>query len=78
MSYISVDVDIDDVLQGMSSRDKQELTDDLYNDGYIPTPLSHVYYETDDFSLSCKKLVGQSWRLSREEEEFIINLAKRF
>jgi flagellar motor switch protein FliG len=76
MSYVSVDVDIDDVLWGMSSKEKQQLVDDLYEDGYIPTPL--VDRHTDDFSNACRKLMGQAWRLTREEEEFIINLAKRF
>ena len=79
MSYVSVDVDIDDVLWGMSSRDKQELVDDLYDDGYIPKQVQkQVIRYNDDFSNACKKLIGQSWRLSREEEEFIINISKRF
>ena len=34
---VSVDVDIDDVLWGLSSSDKQELVDDLYDEGYVPT-----------------------------------------
>ena len=78
MSYVSVDVDIDDVLWGMTSRDKQELADDLYDDGYIPKQIQKVIEPKDDFSIACKKLMGQSWRLSREEEEFIINISKRF
>ena len=76
MSYVSVDVDIDDVLWEMSKRDKQILVDELYSDGYIPTPL--VDRHTDDFSNACRKLMGQAWRLTREEEEFIINISKRF
>jgi flagellar motor switch protein FliG len=76
MSYVSVDVDIDDVLWFMSSKEKQQLVDDLYVDGYIPTPL--VDRHTDDFSNACRKLMGQAWRLTREEEEFIINISKRF
>lgn len=78
MSYISVDIDTDDVLWGMTSRDKQELADDLYDDGYIPKQVQKVVEPDDDFSIACKKLMGQSWRLSREEEEFIINISKRF
>ena len=79
MSYVSVDVDIDDVLWGMSSSEKQELVDDLYEDGYIPKPFQDkANRHTDDFSKACKKLIGQSWRLTREEEEFIINISKRF
>ena len=79
MSSVSVEVDIDDVLWGMRSSDKQELVNDLYDDGYIPKQVQKESYKrNDDFSLACEKLIGQSWRLSREEEEFIINISKRF
>lgn len=79
MSYISIDVDIDDILWGMASRDKQKLVEDLYNDGYIQKGVEKKEAEmNDDFSGACEKLIGQSWRLSREEEEYIINLSKRF
>ncbi len=74
----SVDVDIDDVLSNLNSRELQELADDLYDDGWIPKQLEKVVEPDDDFSIACKKLMGQSWRLSREEEEFIINISKRF
>ncbi len=73
---INVDIDIDDVLWELSKREKQQLVDDLYDDGYIPKPLINDH--TDDFSLACKKLMGQAWRLTREEEEYIINISKRF
>lgn len=79
MSYITVDVDVDDVLWSMSRNEKQELVDELYDDGYIPKQVQKESYKrNDDFSLACEKLIGQSWRLSREEEEFIINISKRF
>ena len=79
MSYISVDVDIDDILYGMTSRDKQKLAEELYDDGYIQKGVEKKEVElNDDFSRACEKLIGQSWRLSREEEEYIINLSKRF
>ena len=79
MSYISVDVDIDDILDSMSSRDKQKLAEELYDDGYVQKGAAKKEAElNDDFSLACEKLIGQSWRLTREEEEYIINLSKRF
>lgn len=79
MSYVSVDVDINinDVLWKMSSSEKQELVDDLYGDGFIPKQVNKKDCD-DDFSLACEKLMGQSWRLSREEEDFIIAISKRF
>jgi hypothetical protein len=81
MSYITVDVDvdIDDVISSLSNSERQELADNLYDDGYIPKQVEKESYEhEDEFSLACQKLKYQSWRLSREEEEFIINLSKRF
>jgi hypothetical protein len=76
---INVDIDIDDMLWEMSKREKQNLVDDLYNDGYIPKPFQNKADRyTDDFSHACQKLIGEAWRLTREEEEFIINISKRF
>ncbi len=79
MSYVSVDVDIDDVLFSMSPKEMQQLVDDLYDDGYIPKALDKTLRSRNsDFDNACQNLVGQSWRLTKEEEEFIINLSKRF
>ena len=79
MSYINIDVDLDDIVSGLSDMEKQELVDDLYEDGYVPTELEKRYeLDHDDFSNACKKLIGQSWRLTTEEEEFVINLSKKF
>jgi len=76
---ITVDIDIEDMLWEMSKREKQNLVDDLYNDGYTPKPFQNEANRyTDDFSNACRKLIGQSWRLTRKEEEYIINLSKRF
>ena len=75
----SIDVDIEDVLWGMSDREKQELVDDLYDDGYCPKqigahPDDEVRGEWDDQVI---KLIGNSWRLSKEDEETILNITKK-
>ena len=75
----SIDVDIEDVLWGMSDREKQELVDDLYDDGYCPKqigahPDDEVRSEWDDQVI---KLIGNSWRLSKEDEETILNITKK-
>ena len=76
---VRIDVDIDDVLWNMSDREKQDLVDELYKDGYSPKELTKKEAElNDDFSLACEKLIGESWRLSHEETEFIISISKRF
>ena len=76
-SYISVDVDIDEVLSCLNDSELQELVDDLYTQGYVPTKIEEKEHY-DDFSMACEKLKGQSWKLSTEEENFIINISKRF
>ena len=76
---VRIDVDLDDILWGMSDREKQDLADELYEDGYSPKELEKKEAElNDDFSLACEKLIGQAWRLTKEEEQFIINISKRF
>ena len=80
MNSISIDVDIDDILWSMSDRDKQELVNDLYDDGIIASRDKRADYKNpkNEFDEACLKLFGESWRLTREEEEFIINISKRF
>ncbi len=80
MSYISVDVDIDDVLWGMSSYEKQKLADELYEDGYVPKQMGGVHPDdspTGDFDKEVSKLIGNSWRLSKEDEETILRITNK-
>jgi hypothetical protein len=80
MSYISVDVDIDDVLWGMSSYEKQKLVDDLYDDGYVPKQMGGVHPDsapTGEFDREVSKLIGNSWRLSKEDEETILRITNK-
>jgi hypothetical protein len=83
MAYINVDVDIDDVLWNLSSHEKQELVDDLYEEGYIPKQIEKkenplVSVGECFFNEALDKLKGNWNRLSNEEEQTIINIAKRF
>jgi hypothetical protein len=77
---VSVDVDIDDILWSASNRDKQSLADRLYEDGIRAAKDKETGYDNPEtlFDEACLKLFGQGWRLTREEEEFIINISKRF
>ncbi len=80
MSYISVDVDIDDVLWGMSSYEKQKLVDELYEDGYVPKQMGGVHPDdapTGDFDREVSKLIGNSWRLTKEDEETILRITNK-
>ncbi len=84
MAYINVDIDIDDVLDDLSSLEKQQLVDDLYEDGYIPTEIEKkrrkelVSAAESEFQDALEKL-NRKWNsLTKSEEEIIIAIAKRF
>jgi hypothetical protein len=73
MAYI--DVDIDDILWGMSNHEKQELIDTLYQEGFIPTKESGLKLEQDEeWDTQVGKLMGNKWRLSKEDEGIILNI----
>lgn len=75
MANISVDIDIDDIIWGMSTREKQELVDELYDDG-IKAKNDKRVVETD-FDKSVEKLIGNSWRLSSEDEKTILEISSK-
>jgi hypothetical protein len=76
----SIDVDMDDIVSGMTSWEKQELADELYEDGYTPKPLEGVTPNIGadtEFDEQVLKLVGNAWRLSKEDEETILKIANK-
>ena len=77
MSYISVDVDIDDILAGMTGRELQQLANDLYDDGYIATKDADEKSTDDEWNDQIHKLFNNKWRLSKEDEETILNITKK-
>lgn len=83
MSYVSVDVDIDDVLWSMNDREKQKLVDDLYEDGFTPKELEKkldppFHAAEFEFDKALSKLKGKWNMLTSEEEQIIIKISKRF
>ena len=75
----SIEFDIDDILNGMMGYEKQELADELYEDGYTPSQLGEHpdNREESDFDREVSKLIGNSWRLSKEDEETILKIANK-
>ena len=76
---ISIDVDIDDILWGMNDYDKQELVDELYDEGFVAKKLGD--YPDDvpftEFDREVSKLLGNSWRLSKEDEATILKITNK-
>ena len=91
MGTITIDVDIDDIISSLGRSDRRDLLICLQDDGYIPkelkinnegeiqlnTPLSR-YSSSDDFNLALQKLFNNGWKLTSEEEQYVINLSKKF
>lgn len=77
---ISIDVSIDDIIWGMSDYDKQELVNSLYDDGFVPEQMGGVHPDdipTGEFDREVSKLMGNSWRLSKEDEETILRITNK-
>jgi hypothetical protein len=91
---ISIDVDIDDILYGMNRWDRKQLFKALQEDGYISKSCiitedgevkASAYVERnaldeskDEFNHALQVLFGKGWLLTKEQEQYIIELSKRF
>jgi hypothetical protein len=76
----SIDIDIDDILWSMSRYEKQQLADELYEDGYVPKQMGGVHPDesrSGEFDIEVSKLIGNSWRLTKEDEETILRITKK-
>lgn len=88
MRRISIDVDIDDIVYCMSKYSRKELFKAMKEEGYISDSCviteegeieSSIGIDSrDDFDRALMKLSGNGWKLTKEEEEYVIQLAKRF
>lgn len=94
MSYISVDIDIDDIIWGLSKWDRKAFFKEMQSEGYISEACiitndgevkapehferNQFIESKDEFNLALQKLFNNGWKLTREEEDYIINLSKRF
>jgi hypothetical protein len=76
----SIDIEIDDILDGMTSWEKQELADELYEEGYVPTQMGQVHPDdapAGEFDTEVTKLIGNSWRLTKEDEKTILRITNK-
>jgi hypothetical protein len=87
MTYISVDVNLDDILNRLSDRELQRLADDLYDDGYYQAKLEEKLASDDDSTVSLNeqlfrrevsKIHSNYLNLTNEEIQIIERIAKRF
>lgn len=82
---ISIDVDLDDIYSEMSRSDCEEMTNWLYDDGYLDKYLERERAKNLTSSTAngwnwkeiCHKLSISQLRLTNEEEEIIKKIADR-
>jgi hypothetical protein len=75
-----IDIDVDEFLSACSTSERKELIEALVEDGYIKrdailTPENKS--RNPLFDDACTKLIGNSWRLSKEDEEVIMDISKK-
>jgi hypothetical protein len=75
-----VDIDVDDFLSACSDSERKELIEALVEDGYIKresllNPDKHG--AVNEFDNACAHMIGNSWRLSKEDEDKIIEISKK-
>jgi hypothetical protein len=76
----SIDIEIDEIIYAMTSWEKQELADELYNDGYVAKKSRGVHPDNEyisNFDEQVGKLIGNSWRLSKEDEQIILRITNK-
>jgi len=80
MPYISVNVDLDEVYDELSTGDKKDLVEWLSDDGFIDTTITpkNSGLTNDAFNEMCSKLANVYYRMSKEDEEIIINMVKKY
>jgi len=85
MAYINID--LDEILDGLNSSEKQRLADDLFADGYFQTELEKEIQGGTDYEVSLNeqlfreelnKIRHNYLNLTSEEQEIIQKIAKRF
>jgi hypothetical protein len=70
-----IDIEIDDILYGMSSWEKQELANELYADGYVAK--KDKRNTDDEWNEKVNKLFNNKWRLSKEDEKTILRITNK-
>lgn len=85
MATFSVDVDIDDILWELSKREKQQLVDELYDDGFTPSQIDtlDLMSEGNDNPMNVMwkeqilKLLSNRHKLTNEDEEIILKISNK-
>lgn len=94
MSSLNIDIDLDDIIWGMSKYERKNFFLEMQKEGYIsencvitndgeveaPAHIerSSAISSTDEFNQALQSLWNNGWKLTKEQEDYVIELAKRF
>jgi len=67
-----IEVDVDEFLSACSDSERKELVEALREDGYL-----NEGEGDNDFDIAVRKLLGNSWRLTKEDEVTILKIASK-
>ena len=75
----NINIDIEDILWDLSDYEKQEIVDDLFDEGFVAKKDQRFDTDSDgdEWDEAVKKLVGNKWRLTSEDEETILKITKK-
>jgi hypothetical protein len=80
MPYVSIHVDLEDVYNDLSKSEKEMLVDWLGQDDILPTVNVSNYngLMNHEFTETCSKLAQSYYRMSKEDEETIVKIMKKY
>jgi hypothetical protein len=67
-----IEVDVDDFLSACSDSEIKELVQALKDDGHLDEG-----EDNNEFDIALRKLAGNGWRLTKEDEETILRIANK-
>jgi replication initiation and membrane attachment protein DnaB len=67
-----IEVDVDDFLSACSDSEIKELVQALKDDGHLDEG-----EDNNDFDIALRKLAGNGWRLTKEDEETILRISNK-
>ena len=80
MAYINVHVDLEDVYDELSKKEKEMLVDWLEQDDVLPTVAVSNYkgIMNEEFNDICSRLAQSYYRMSKEDEEMVVAIMKKY
>ena len=80
MAYVSVHVDLEDVYDELSKKEKEMLISWLEEDDILPTVNVSGYkgIMNEEFNDICSRLAQSYYRMSKEDEEMVVTIMKKY